>query len=289
MGEPGVLAFVLAGGEGRRLRPLTEDRAKPAVELGRGTRIVDFVLANLVNSRVRWIYLLAQYKPASLLEHLARTWQVPCLVARGAYRGTADAVRRNLELVERHEPDVVAVFAADHVYRMDVRQMLDFHRRRSAAVTMAAMPVPLADASRFGVIRADGAGRVDDFQEKPARPEPIPGKRAQAFASMGNYLFDPWALQELLAEGGNDFGRDVLPRAVRQGRRVFAYDFSTNRVPGVKPWEDASYWRDVGTLQALDEARRDIEGSRPRFDLRNPEWPLVPASRSKSRAWASSA
>jgi glucose-1-phosphate adenylyltransferase len=284
VGEPRVLAFVLAGGEGRRLRPLTEDRAKPAVELGRGTRIVDFVLANLVNSRVRWIYLLAQYKPESLLEHLARTWQLPCLVARGDYRGTADAVRRNLDLVERHRPDVVAVFAADHVYRMDVRQMIAFHRARAAEVTVAAMPVPLAEASRFGVIRAAAGGRVENFEEKPAAPAPIPGDGAHAFASMGNYLFDPVALQGLLGGRCDDFGRQVLPEAVRGGSRVYAYDFSTNRVPGVKPWEDAAYWRDVGTVQALDAARRDIEGSRPRFDLGNPEWPLAPGGRQQLAA-----
>jgi glucose-1-phosphate adenylyltransferase len=289
MSDPRILAFVLAGGEGRRLRPLTADCAKPAVELGHGYRIVDFVLANLVNSGISTIYLLAQYKPAPLIEHVARVWR-PALVRRGcrlrpllpaeSYRGTADAVRCHLDLLAEHDPDVVAVFAADHVYRMDVRQMLDFHGRCAADASVAAMPVPIAEARRFGVIEAGAAGRVRRFAEKPARPAPIPGDPAHAFASMGNYLFDPIVLFDLLEAPGEpmDFGRDVLPAAVQGAARVFAYDFSTNRVPGLKPWEDPAYWRDVGTVQALDEARRDIEGAHPRFDLENDHWPLRPGA-----------
>ena len=290
MHDARILAFVLAGGEGRRLRPLTENCAKPAVELGHGFRIIDFVLANLVNSRVSPIYLLAQYKPAPLIEHVARVWR-PALVRRGClltpviphdpYKGTADAVHRNLALLAEHEPDVVAVFAADHVYRMDVRQMVDFHRDRAPDVTVAAMPVAIAEARRFGVIQADAVGRIERFEEKPGEPAPIPGDPDHAYASMGNYLFDPIALFDLLEEtagrGGADFGRDVLPHAVRSGARVCAYDFSTNRVPGLKAYEDATYWRDVGTVQALAQARRDVEGGSPRFDLRNADWPLQPA------------
>jgi glucose-1-phosphate adenylyltransferase len=290
MGSPRVLAFVLAGGEGRRLRPLTENCAKPAVELGRGYRIVDFVLANLVNSGVSSIYLLAQYKPAPLIEHVARVWR-PALRRRGCrletllspapYRGTADAVRRYLDLLLEEDPDIVAVFAADHVYRMDVRQMVRFHAEVGADITLAAAPVPIAEARRFGVVRTRGAGVVERFDEKPPRPEPMTGDPQHAFASMGNYLFDPIVLFDLLAEtegrGGNDFGRDVLPYALRSGARVHAYDFSTNRVPGLKPYEDPVYWRDVGTVEALDEARRDVEGLRPRLDLLNADWPLRPA------------
>jgi glucose-1-phosphate adenylyltransferase len=295
MPKPRILAFVLAGGEGRRLRPLTEDRAKPAVELGQGYRIVDFVLANLVNSGVRWIYLLAQYKPAALIEHVARVWR-PQLIKRGCllhplvaqpasdeYKGTADAVYRHLDLVARHEPDVVAVFAADHVYRMDVRQMVEFHLRRDADVTVAATRIALAEARRFGVLRAGVSGRMEQWHEKPAQPAPIPDDPRCALVSMGNYLFEPVALcdllQDAIAKDGHDFGRDVLPRAVHRGASVFAYDFSSNRVPGVKPHEEPAYWRDVGTMEALAGARRDIQGPSPRFDLRNGRWPLHPQAR----------
>jgi glucose-1-phosphate adenylyltransferase len=290
MPYPRILAFVLAGGEGRRLRPLTRDCSKPAVELARGVRIVDFALANLVNSGVRAIYLLAQYKPASLIRHVARVWR-PSLVKRGCaleavvpeepYRGTAHAVYCNLPALARHEPDMVAVFAADHVYRMDVRQMAVFHEARGADATVAAMPVPLGEARRFGVIRAGVDGRVEDFREKPARPAPMPRDPAHAFASMGNYLFDPIALFDLVEEtvgaGGTDFGHHLLPRAVKEGERVFAYDFSRNHVPGVRSYEDAAYWRDVGTVEALEAARRDVEGRYPRFELGNPDWPVQPA------------
>ncbi|HVL34433.1 MAG TPA: sugar phosphate nucleotidyltransferase [Burkholderiales bacterium] len=293
-----LLAFVLAGGEGRRLRPLTEDRAKPAVDLGQGYRIVDCVLANLVNSGVRWIYVLVQYKPGPLLEHLARTWR-PELARRGCrlvaltappdtpgFRGTADAVRRNLHLLAEHEPDAVAVFAADHVYRMDLRPMTNFHRAHDADVTVAARPVAIDEARAFGVIRADAAGRITEFQEKPARPAPMRHRPQHAFASMGNYLFEPVALVDLLedaaARGGFDFGHDVLPHAVESGARVFAYDFTSQRIPGLKPYEEPAYWRDVGTVQALAAARRDLEGPRPRFDPDNPAWPLRPRETSRA-------
>lgn len=292
MSSPRILALVLAGGEGRRLRPLTDDRPKPALALGHGCRIVDFALANLANSGVPWIYLLAQYKPAPLIEHVARVWR-PLLAARGCelravlpagiaggFKGTADAVYRNLHLLGRHDPDLVAVFAADHVYRMDVRPMADFHQARRAGVTVAAVPVPLGQAPSFGIIEARSDGSVEHFREKPAHPAPMPGDPHRAYASTGNYLFDPAVLGSLLAQsiarGATDFGHHVLPHAVRSGARVFAYDFSTNRVPGLKAHEEAAYWRDVGTPEALAEARRDIEGPKPRLELGNPQWPLCP-------------
>ena len=288
-----ILAFVLAGGEGRRLHPLTLGTPKPAVELRRGLPIVDFVLSNLVNSGVPWIYLLMHYKPGPLLEHISRVW-LPALARRGctlrplcpegpegAYRGTADAVYRHLDLVRQHDPYAVAVFAADHVYRMDLRPMALFHHRHAADITVAAVPVPLEEAERFGVIDADHDGRIGKFQEKPAQPASIAGDPARALASMGNYLFDPTALCELLEElaghGGTDFGHDALPLAVQSGMRVFAYDFSHHHVPGLKPYEEANYWRDIGTPGALAEARHDLDGPTPRFDLRNPRWPLQPA------------
>jgi glucose-1-phosphate adenylyltransferase len=303
MPAPRILALVLAGGEGRRLRPLTADCAKPAVDIGHGYRIVDFVLANLVNSGVPWIYVIAQYKPVPLIEHLARVWRSPlakrgCVLrpvlaagTDGAFKGTADAVYRNLHLLARHEPDLVAVFSADHVYRMDIGQMADFHLGRNADATVAAVPVPVEKAGAFGIIEAAEDGKIVGFQEKPAHPARMPNDAKHAYASMGNYLFDPIVLADLVEAtvegGGTDFGRDLLPRAVRGGARLFAYDFSTNRVPGVKPYEESAYWRDVGTLEALGEARRDLfEGATPRFDLRNSAWPLQPreATRTEARA-----
>ena len=290
MAPPRILAFVLAGGEGRRLRPLTDERPKPAIHLGEGCRIVDFVLANLANSGVPWIYLLAQYKPAPLIEHVARAWR-PRVAERGCllrtalpagldgrFGGTADAVRRHLHLIARHQPDLVAVFAADHVYRMDVRQMARFHLERRADVTVAAVPVPVESASGFGVIEAGNDGRIERFLEKPTHPAPMPTDPRRAYASMGNYLFNPDALTSLLQSGAMDFGHDVLPAAIASGRRVLAYDFSTNRIPGLRPYEEAGYWRDVGTLEALAEARRDIEGAMPRLVLRNARWPLCPGT-----------
>ena len=283
-----ILAFVLAGGEGRRLRPLTEEEAKPAVRFCGDCRIIDFALANLVNSMVAPIYVLAQYKPDSLLEHVRRAWSqhwpvYPLLPdGQGPYRGTAEAVHRNLHLIACHRPDVVAVFAADHVYRMDVRQMARFHAAHGADATVAAIPVPVDKASAFGVMAVDPRGRIERFEEKPASPRPVPGNPEVAYASMGNYLFKPARLRPLLeqamASGGMDFGRDVLPTLPGSAYRAVAYDFAQNEVPGVHEYEDRAYWRDVGTLDALEEARRDVAGPRPRLDLGNHAWPIRPGA-----------
>ena len=286
-----VLALVLAGGEGTRLRPLTAEHAKPALPFANGFRIIDFVLSNLVNSNISSIYVLAQYKPRSLAEHVGAVWEprltgpssriqlvLPELTSPAhKYRGTADAVYQNRHLIERHRPELVAVFAADHIYRMDVQQMADFHHGRCADVTVAAVPVPIERASSFGVIAADLDGRIREFHEKPERPAPMSTDPTRAYASMGNYLFDPHVLVALLDEerknGGADFGRDVMPRLPRCSRS-FAYDFAGNRVPGVQPYEETAYWRDVGTISALQAAQRDVTGFQPRFDLRNPWWPI---------------
>ena len=285
-----ILSLVLAGGQGTRLLPLTEEQAKPALPFAGGHRIIDFVLSNLFNSGVSPIYVLAQYKPDSLIEHLNRSWGLSSprrkrvlkvVLSRGSgpqgFRGTADAVYQNLELIERHRPDLVAVFAADHVYRMDVRQMADFHARHDADVTVSAVPVPVGKASSFGIIGVDEDGRIREFREKPHIAEPIPGKPGFAYASMGNYLFSPGVLVEALSrarqEGGHDFGMHVLPELARS-RRAYAYDFATNRVPGVQPCEECAYWRDVGTLDAYHEAQRDVLGPAPRFRLSNPQWPI---------------
>ncbi len=289
--DASVLAFVLAGGEGRRLHPLTVEQPKPAVEFAGCRRIVDFVLSNLVLSRITPIYVLAQYKPRSLIEHIDDAWagwsrsEKPLISVvlpddngkSGPFEGTADAVRKNLDLVRAHRSDIVAVFAADHIYRMDVRQMVRFHQRREADVTVAAVPVPIDAASSFGVLRTAPTGELLDFQEKPHRAVSMPGDPTRAFASMGNYLFKPRALIGLLEDPGcregRDFGLDVLPR-LAGCCRAFAYDFSTNRVPGIKPYEERTYWRDVGTREAYEAAQRDVGGPRPRFDLDNPEWPI---------------
>jgi glucose-1-phosphate adenylyltransferase len=286
-----ILAIVLAGGEGTRLYPLTADSPKPAVPFVNGYRIVDFVLSNLVNSDIEPIYVVGQYKPEALVRHIDRAWArwsgeprgtikviLPADSGNGArFLGTADAVYKNLDLVARHRPDVVAIFAADHVYRMDVRQMVEFHTSLDADVTVAAVPVPIQQASSFGIVVTDREGRIREFHEKPARPTPSPHDPAQAHASMGNYLFNPDVLVGLLEaaqrRGAVDFGRDVMP-ALPGCCRVFAYDFTNNQVPGIKPYEEQGYWRDVGTIDSLAAARNDVIGPRPRFDLWNRWWPI---------------
>ncbi|MFZ1909564.1 MAG: sugar phosphate nucleotidyltransferase [Burkholderiales bacterium] len=278
-----IVAFVLAGGEGTRLHPLTRERAKPALGFAAGYRLIDFVLSNLTNSGVDQIYVLAQYKPDSVLEHIAAAWgsRVKVLLPRSdnghGYTGTATAVQQNMDVVARGKPDLVAVFAADHVYRMDVRQMAAFHCARRAQVSVAAVAVPIEYAHSFGIIVARRDGMVSEFQEKPRRPRPLPGDPSHAYASMGNYLFEPAVLAQALRAmeqgGGTDFGHDVMPR-LPERYRVFAYDLAENVLPGVRPYEEPAYWRDVGTLVALIAARKDVLGARPRFKLRNPSWPI---------------
>jgi len=283
--------MVLAGGEGTRLAPLTAERSKPAVPFGGRYRIVDFVLSNLVNSEIYSLYILVQYRSQSLIEHIRNAWVlspiisehfvtvVPPQMREGPewFAGTADAVYQNLNLIRQDDPTLVAVFGADHIYRMDVRQMVAFHRERNADVTVAALPVPRHEAPAFGVIAVDGEGRVREFQEKPAEPHPLPNDPARAYASMGNYVFNVdilvTAVQEARERGEQDFGRHVLPRLV-DTHRLYAYDFATNRVPGVRPYEERGYWRDVGTLDAYYAASMDTLGLKPKFDLFNPHWPI---------------
>jgi glucose-1-phosphate adenylyltransferase len=298
-----IVALVLAGGEGTRLYPLTAEHAKPALPFASGYRIVDFVLSNLVNSEISTIYVLAQYKPESLMRHIAATWTPRFAESEGAikvllprsnrqlFRGTADAVHQYLDLIQTHAPDLVAVFAADHVYRMDVRQMADFHCRRRADATVAAIAVPLEQASSFGVMCLQADGRVREFQEKPKHPAPIAHQPGRAYASMGNYLFEPGVLEKVLEagarRGATDFGRDILP-FICDSARVYAYDFAQNTVPGVLECEEPAYWRDVGTLTALAAAQQDVMGQRPRFNLRNRRWPigeLPERERVASGAW----
>ncbi|MEX0957829.1 MAG: glucose-1-phosphate adenylyltransferase [Burkholderiales bacterium] len=289
--HPRMLAMVLAGGEGTRLFPLTAERSKPAVPFGGRYRIVDFVLSNLVNSGVYAIYLLVQYKSQSLIEHITSSWTlspilphqfiavVPPQMREGPewFQGTADAVHQNLNLINANAPDLVAVLGADHIYRMDLRQMADFHHACGADATVAALPVPISQASSFGVIGADADGRIRGFLEKPAQPPSMPGDTTRAFASMGNYLFSTdvlvQAVNEARQRGESDFGLHILPRLVHS-HRIFAYDFSDNRVPGLRDYEEPHYWRDVGTIDTYFDAHQDTLGLEPRFNLFNTQWPV---------------
>jgi glucose-1-phosphate adenylyltransferase len=291
-----LLSLVMAGGRGSRLFPLTRDRAKPAVPFGGRYRIIDFVLSNLVNSGVRAIYVLTQYKAQSLVEHIQRTWGmrssysdfvtvVPAQMRIGEswYRGTADSVYQNFHLVEDYKPDAVLVFGADHVYKMNVRQMVNFHTQRNAVATVACIPIPVSEASSFGIVETDTEGRIISFQEKPERdPITMPGDPTRCLASMGNYIFAPGPLADALlddakAESHHDFGRNILPELVSTGR-VFAYDFSQNRIPGVSDAGELGYWRDVGTIEAFYEATLDLKNVVPHLNLYNWEWPILSAN-----------
>jgi glucose-1-phosphate adenylyltransferase len=288
-----LLALVLAGGKGSRLFPLTRDRAKPAVPFGGRYRIIDFVLSNLHNSGIRTIYVITQYKAQSLVEHVQRAWGgrsshadfvtvVPAQMRLGEtwYRGTADSVYQNFHMVEDFRPDAVLVFGADHVYKMNVRQMVDFHLKKKAIATIACIPVPVQEAASFGIVETDADGRITGFQEKPEEsPATIPGDKTRCLASMGNYIFAPGPLAEVLVsdaqkESHHDFGRNVLPEMVKTGR-VFAYDFSQNRIPGITVIGEHAYWRDVGTIEAFYEANLDLKNVVPQFNLYNWEWPIM--------------
>jgi len=292
-----VLAFVLAGGKGTRLFPLTKERAKPAVPFGGQYRIIDFVLSNLVNSGITSIYVLIQFKSQSLLQHLRDGWQFSDIVrdqfiipvpaqmrtpGETWYRGTADAIYQNFNLIEQSRPDVVAIFGADHVYRMNIHAMLEHHQRKGAEVTVAAIPVEKRWAGEFGVIEADEEGRILRFHEKDPNAPCISGNPDYVFASMGNYLFStPALLRELSRDAedpgsGHDFGRDILPRMAGQSA-MFAYDFQTNRIPGDPP-EVKPYWRDVGTIESYYDANMDLRAVAPTLNLYNKQWPLRTAS-----------
>jgi glucose-1-phosphate adenylyltransferase len=292
-----VLAFVLAGGKGTRLYPLTKERAKPAVPFGGHYRIIDFVLSNLVNSGITSIYVLIQFKSQSLLQHLRDGWQfsdivrdqfiipVPAQMRNPGetwYRGTADAIYQNFNLIEQSRPDVVAIFGADHIYRMNIHAMLEYHQQKGAEVTVAAIPVERRWAADFGVIETADDGRILRFHEKNPEAPPIPGQPDFVYASMGNYLFSSEALLRELSRdaedpsSSHDFGRDILPRIAGQSP-MFAYDFQTNRIPGDPP-EVKPYWRDVGTIESYYDANMDLRAVVPTLNLYNKQWPLRTAS-----------
>jgi glucose-1-phosphate adenylyltransferase len=292
MREPKILAIILAGGRGQRLSPLTQERSKPAVPFGGRYRIIDFVLSNFINSGIYSIYVLVQYKSQSLIDHLTGAWRFGGLLRRQFitvvppqmrggeiwYLGTADAVYQNLNLIEDSAPDLVAVFGADHIYRMDINQMIESHLVKGADATVAALPVPVESAGSFGIIEVDEDDRIIGFQEKPPRPTPMPSDPSRAYSSMGNYLFNAPALVEIVTADArcnteHDFGRSVIGQVLER-YKVFAYNFLHNEIAGVKPYEERGYWRDVGDLSSYWSAHMDLLGATPSFDLNNWRWPI---------------
>jgi glucose-1-phosphate adenylyltransferase len=287
-----TLVMVMAGGKGERLHPLTADRAKPAVPFGARYRIVDFVLSNLINSGYFRIKVLTQYRSNSLLVHLARGYNFGSLsehyvdaipAQQGGdfdwYKGTADAIFQNLQIIEDETPKNVAVFGGDHIYKMDVRQMNEFHRQKKADCTVACVPFDRqAAAGQFGIIEVDQDWRIIGFEEKPDNPRPIPGQPDKALVSMGNYFFSERALSRMLAadhrdaDSSHDFGRDVIPNNIGE-YAIYAYNFLDNKVPG-EIGRSKGYWRDVGTVDSYYEANMDLRAVEPLLNLYNYEWPI---------------
>jgi glucose-1-phosphate adenylyltransferase len=289
--EPRVLGIVLAGGEGKRLWPLTADRAKPAVPFGGNYRLIDFVLSNLVNAGYLRICVLTQYKSHSLDRHITQTWRMSSVIGNYItpvpaqqrlgprwYTGSADAILQSSNLIYDDKPDYIIVFGADHVYRMDPRQMVAQHIESGAGATVAGIRVPRTEASSFGVIDADADGRVLDFLEKPVNPPGLPDSPDETFASMGNYVFTTNALLEALKQDAadedsvHDMGGSIMPMMVKQGD-AYVYDFADNEVPGAEE-RDRGYWRDVGTLDAYYDAHSDLVAVHPIFNLYNQQWPI---------------
>jgi glucose-1-phosphate adenylyltransferase len=288
----GVFTIVLAGGEGKRLAPLTADRAKPAVPFGGHYRLIDFALSNLVNANYRRIVVLTQYKSHSLDRHVSTTWRlspllgnyvapVPAQMRRGPrwFVGSADAIYQNFNLINDERPEHIIVFGADHIYRMDPRQMVEQHKASGAAVTVAAIRAPIEQADQFGVIETGADGRkISAFREKPSDAKPLPDAPDQIYASMGNYVFRTDALVEALTadaadEGSkHDLGGDIIPMFVDRAE-ADVYDFAANEVPGATE-RDRSYWRDVGTLDAYYDAHMDLTSIEPIFNLYNQRWPI---------------
>jgi glucose-1-phosphate adenylyltransferase len=293
MPDPSVLGIVLAGGAGTRLAPLTADRAKPAVPFGGVYRLVDFALSNLVNSGIRKICVLTQYKSHSLDRHISVTWRMSDLLGNYVtpvpaqqrlgpqwYTGSADAIFQSMNLINDENPQLVVVVGADHVYRMDPRQMIAQHLEHGAGVTVAAIPVARQDAKAFGILAVGSDGRtITSFLEKPANPPPLPGSPDESFASMGIYVFDTKVLADALRRDAvdpasrHDVGGNIIPLLVEDGAAQ-AYDFMTNEVPG-STFRDAGYWRDVGTIDAYFDAHMDLRAIEPTFNLYNYRWPIL--------------
>jgi glucose-1-phosphate adenylyltransferase len=290
-----VLGVVLAGGAGSRLAPLTAGRSKPAVSFGGRYRLIDFALSNLVNGGCRDIFVLTPHHSPLLNRHLSRAWPmsgragsrvIPIPAPPGGWSGSADAICQSLRLIEDQHPGLVAVLCSDHVYRMDPRQMIDQHLASGAGVTVAALAVPRGEATALGVIQVGPGGTsIDGFQEKPADPPAMPGRPGQAYASMGNYLFDADVLADAVRKdtaddtSRHDMGGDVIPMLAGHGA-AHAYDFCANQLPGATA-RDAGYWRDAGTLDSYYGAQMDLCALRPAFNLASSQWPILPQARSR--------
>lgn len=287
-----TIAMVLAGGKGERLSPLTERRAKPSVAFGGKYKIIDFVLSNMFNSGIKKVYILTQYRAFSLNKHIRESWgkwtglgefyvaisPETSSESEEWFKGTADAILQYLRFVESSDADYIAIFGGDHIYKMDITQMINFHRMNRADLTISALEVPKDDATRFGVFSVDDDARVTAFNEKPKDPEAIPG-RDTCFASMGNYIFSTKKLIEVLLEGKKlyedlDFGKHVIPMMLENGDRLFAYNFNDNVIPGMKA-EERGYWKDVGTIEAYYEANMDLIHVSPQLNLYNYKWPIL--------------
>ncbi|NNB91500.1 glucose-1-phosphate adenylyltransferase [Corallococcus exiguus] len=286
-----LLAMILAGGAGTRLEPLTRERAKPAVPFGGRYRIIDFVLSNFANSGVYRMKVLTQYKSDSLNNHLSRAWRmtaflghyveaVPAQMRTGVdwYKGSADAIYQNLNIITDEEPDHIFVFGADHVYRMDTRKMLDFHIERKAACTVAAIPVPIEQGHEFGIIDVGPDGRMLQFLEKPKNPPPMPGNPKMCLASMGNYLFTTDTLVKQVVrdaadeKSAHDFGKSIISQLYKH-EPVYVYDFAQNTVAGQED-KERGYWRDVGNIDVYYQSNMDLVEVDPTFNLYNDRWPI---------------
>ena len=293
MSIDGALVMILAGGEGKRLLPLTKDRAKPAAPFGGRYRIIDFVLNNFINSGLFKIKVLTQYKSDSLNKHITRGWVLspflnqyvdlcPAQMRTGSnwYRGTADAIYQNVFHITDEDPDYVCIFGGDHIYKMDVSQMLDFHKENNADLTISAIPIPIEEASEFGIMEVDENWRLTNFVEKPkTKPKSIPGQPNMCLASMGNYIFGKDVLLKALDEdekienSSHDFGKNVIPMLLEQGKNIFVYNFATNEFSGITDAE-RGYWRDVGSIDAYWQANMDLLDSNPELNLYSKDWPL---------------
>lgn len=292
MANEDVLVMVLAGGEGKRLFPLTKDRAKPAVPFGGRYRIIDFVLNNFINSGFYKIKVLTQYKSDSLNKHITRGWSlspfldqyidlVPAQMRTGGewYVGTANAVFQNINQIIDVNPDYMCIFGGDHIYKMDVSQMLDYHKEKDSHLTISAIPVPKEEATEFGVMEVNENWELVGFEEKPKNPKTIPGQPDWCLASMGNYIFNKDILVDALfkdackEKSSHDFGKNVIPALLSEGKRIFVYNFNTNAFAGMSESEQG-YWRDVGNIDAYWQANMDLLDYCPELNLYSKEWPL---------------
>ena len=288
-----ALVMILAGGEGKRLYPLTKDRAKPAVPFGGRYRIIDFVLNNFINSGFFKIKVLTQYKSDSLNKHITRGWALspvlnqyvdlaPAQMRTGVdwYRGTADAIYQNVFHITDEDPDYVCIFGGDHIYKMDVSQMLDYHKEKNADLSISAIPIPISEAHEFGIIEVDDDWKLINFVEKPKdKPKSIPGNPDMCLASMGNYIFNKDVLldalnrDEEIKESSHDFGKNVIPMLLNEGKKIYIYNFKNNSFPGMSDTE-RGYWMDVGSIDAYWQANMDLLDYDPELNLYSQEWPL---------------